>query len=116
MSKRYWKLRVEDIIICTERINIYVDNMNYEDFTSDQKTIDAVVRNLEIIGEASKNIPTEIIRKFDNINWEGIIGLRNRIAHVYFGLDLKIIWRITQDEVPILQKQMTEILSSSAES
>ena len=112
MSKRHWKLRVEDMLNCAENIQAYLGNMNYEEFAQDQKTIDAVVRNLEIIGEASKNIPDEIKEKHNDIVWHRIEGLRNRIIHAYFDVDLKIIWRIVQDEIPDLRIQMLEILES----
>jgi len=112
MSKRHWKLRVEDIITSAERIQDYIKSMTYEEFASDQKTVDAVIRNLEIIGEASKFIPEELMEKFNYINWEGIIGLRNIIAHFYFGIDLQIIWRITQDQLPDFVKQIQKLLST----
>lgn len=113
MSKsQYWKLRVEDILVCIQRIQEYLANLNYEDFSNDQKTIDAVIGNLEIIGEAANRIPKEITEKFNNINWEGMIGLRNIIAHQYFDIDLRIIWRIANEQIPKLKKQLLEILSS----
>lgn len=113
MSKsRYWKLRVEDILVRIQRIQKYLADLNYEEFSNDQKTIDAVVRNLEIIGEAANRIPKEITEKFNSINWEGIIGLRNIIAHQYFDVDLRIIWRIANDQIPELKEQLQKILSS----
>jgi uncharacterized protein with HEPN domain len=110
MSKRHWKLRIQDVITCATRIQDYLNGMNYEQFAIDQKTIDAVIRNLEIIGEASKSIPEEIMQEDNNINWEGIIALRNVLAHMYFDVDLKIIWRITQDNIPDLIIQMESLL------
>jgi uncharacterized protein with HEPN domain len=84
--------------------------MEFEDFNRDRKTIDAVVRNLEIIGEASKNIPDETKILYQDIDWKGIIGLRNRIAHEYFGVSLTIVWNIIKKELPRLKKQMIQIL------
>jgi len=81
MSRRDWKLFVEDILESIELIESYVANMNFENFKNDRKTIDAVVRNFEIIGEAARYIPAEIKTKYQNIDWKGMIGLRNRIAH-----------------------------------
>ena len=68
--------------------------MDFDNFQSDRKTVDAVVRNLEIIGEAAKNIPDVIKDDDQDIDWKGLIGLRNRIAHEYFGIDHSIIWNI----------------------
>ena len=91
MSKRVWKLFLEDILECIGKIEKYIEGMEFEDFESDSKTIDAVVRNLEVIGEASKNIPENVKAKYPNVYWKGVVGLRNRIIHEYFGVDLKII-------------------------
>lgn len=110
MSKREWKLFVEDILESIELIEEYVAKMEFEDFKKDRKTIDAVVRNLEIIGEASKNIPDEIKSSYQEVDWKGIIGLRNRIAHEYFGVSLTIVWNIIQQELPRLKKQFKQIL------
>ena len=74
-----------------------------------KRTVDAVVRNLEIIGEASKYIPDDIKGKLPNVDWRRIIGLRNRITHEYFGVSLKIIWQIIKDELPALKEQMKEV-------
>ena len=114
MSKRHWRLRVEDIVIGANRIQDYIKGMDYEKFADNQITIDAVIRNLEIIGEASKNIPEEIMNEFSDINWEGIIALRNILAHMYFDVDLKIIWRVTQDHIPDLITQMNKISELSS--
>ena len=109
MSKREWKLFVEDILESIELVESYVANMNFDDFKNDRKTIDAVVRNLEIIGEAARNISDEIKNKYQNVDWKGMIGLRNRIAHRYFGINLTIIWEILKQELPPLKEKMKQI-------
>ena len=106
MSNREWKLFVEDILESIELIESYVHTMELSDFTKDRKTIDAVVRNFEIIGEASKFIPENIKNKYADIDWKGIIGLRNRIAHEYFGISVPIVWDIIKTELPRLKNQM----------
>ena len=80
MSKRDRTLFVEDILESIELIWDYTKGLDYEDFTRDRKTVDAVVRNLEIIGEASKYISNDVKGRFNNVDWKGIAGLRNRIA------------------------------------
>ena len=110
MSKREWKLFVEDILESVELIEGYIAKMEFEDFKRDRKTIDAVVRNLEIIGEASNNIPNDIKSVYKEVDWKGIIGLRNRIAHEYFGVSLTIVWNIIKQELPHLKEQMKQIL------
>ena len=110
MSKREWKLFVEDILESIELIENYIGNLEFNDFSKDRKTIDAVVRNFEIIGEASKYIPDYIKEKHADVDWIGIVGLRNRIAHEYFGISLEIVWNIVKQELPKLQNQMKQIL------
>jgi len=113
MSKREWKLFIEDILESIRLIKNYVENMGFDDFKNDRKTIDAVVRNLEIIGEASRFIPDEIKEKYENADWKGIVGLRHRIAHEYFDISLSIVWHIVMKELPTLEDQMKEILEQS---
>jgi len=84
MSKREWKLYAEDILESLDLISQYIGVMDFDDFKEDRKTIDAVARNLEIIGEASKFIPDYIKRKYSDVDWAGMVGLRNRITHDYF--------------------------------
>jgi len=110
MSKREWRLFVEDILESIELVQTYVKGMSFEDFKNDRKTIDAVVRNFEIIGEASKFIPEEIKKKYQNIDWKGIIGLRNRIAHEYFDISLIIVWHIITEELPAIKEHMNKLL------
>lgn len=104
---------MEDIIESIGLIRSYVENMYFDDFERDRKTIDAVVRNFEIIGEASKFIPDDIRMKYENVDWKGIVGLRNRIAHEYFDISLSIVWHIVTKELPILEEQMKGILEQS---
>ena len=110
MSKREWKLFVEDILESIGLIEDYVKGMDFNEFKKDRKTIDAVVRNFEIIGEASRNIPEEIKNKYPDIDWKGMIGLRNRIAHEYFGVNLTIIWNILKNDLPLLKEKIKRIL------
>lgn len=110
MSKRNWKLYIEDILECIEKIERYIGDFQFDEFKNDSKTIDAVVRNLEIIGEASRNIPEEIKNKYSEIPWRDIVDFRNRIAHEYFGISLSIAWYIIKQELPKLKQQIKQIL------
>ncbi len=109
MSKRDWTLFLEDILESIELIESYVKGMDVGSFTGDRKTVDAVVRNFEIIGEAAKSIPSDIKEKHQSVDWSGMIGLRNRIAHEYFGLSVPIIWKIVTDDLPQLKKEIARI-------
>lgn len=82
--------------------------MSFEEFAQSPLIIDAVVRNIEIIGEASKNIPMERQNKFKDIPWQKSKGIRNRIVHAYFTIDISIIWFIVTNELPVLNKNLAE--------
>lgn len=107
MSDRHPKLLLEDILNSAEKTITYTHNLTFEEFLADSKTIDAVVRNFEIIGEAANRLPEEIKDNSPNINWFKIRGLRNRIVHNYFGIDYKIIWATKEDYLDELIGQIT---------
>jgi len=113
MSKRTPKLLLEDIIESAEKILQYTNGISFEEFSKDNKTVDAVIRNFEIIGEASNLLPDEIKDKYSEIDWHRIRGFRNRIVHDYFGVDLQIIWKIIFDQIPGLITEITKILPYS---
>ena len=110
MSKRTPKLLLEDIQESAEKILEYIENMSFEEFSKDNKTIDAVIRNFEIIGEASNLLPDEIKDKYPEIEWHRIRGFRNRVVHDYFGVDLQIVWKITSDQIPSLISEITSAI------
>jgi len=96
MSKRQPKLLLEDILESAEKIIDHTRDLSYDDFIADNKTIDAVVRNFEIIGEAASRLPDEFKDGHPEIDWHKLRGLRNRIVHHYFGIDHSIIWSIKE--------------------
>jgi len=112
MSKRQPQLLLEDILDSAEKIITYTEDLNYDEFIADSKTIDAVVRNFEIIGEAANRLPDEFRDSHDKIDWHKIRGLRNRIVHHYFGIDYSIIWLIKEDFLPELINQIAELLQN----
>ena len=109
MSPRNWEMRLEDILISIERIHTYIAGMNYAEWARDHKTIDAVTRNLEIIGEAANNIPWEIMTRFADIPWNHMRGMRNMLAHEYFGVDIEVIWKTAIEDLPELKEQIERI-------
>lgn len=110
MPPRSWRLRVEDILTAIGRIQSYTSDMTFESFCADDKTVDAVARNIEIVGEASRHIPTDVQNRYPALPWTDMRGLRNIAAHEYFQLDLSILWDTVQKDLPPLLPLLKEIL------
>jgi uncharacterized protein with HEPN domain len=100
MKERSPKLFVSDILDCMKKILTYTSGLTFEKFEYDTMVVDAVIRNLEIIGEASRNIPEDLREKYSDISWKNMIGLRNIILHDYFGIDYDTIWKIITVNIP----------------
>lgn len=111
MSERKPEFLLEDILDASEKIISYTKEMSIDNFRIDDKTIDAVIRNFEIIGEAVNRLPDEFKIQYSEINWKRIRGFRNRIAHDYFGIDLNIVWKIIENQLPELIKNIKKIIS-----
>ncbi len=109
MSKRDSKLLLADILDAVEKIKKYTSGLTYDMFIEDSKTLDAVIRNFEIIGEAANQLPEEFKDKYPAIEWFRIIGFRNRIVHDYMGVDYKIVWTIVQNYIDKLSADIIEI-------
>ena len=109
------KLLIEDILEAIERIEEYTNNMDFKDFLNDRKTQDAVIRNLEVIGEAAKNIPEELKAKSREIPWREMVGLRNILIHGYFIVDLEIIWNILSNELEPVKVTLRKFLMESSD-
>lgn len=100
MPKRDVALLLDDIRTAIDKIERYATGLDHDAFMADEKTVDAVVRNLEVIGEAVRQIPADFASTHPAVPWQRIAGLRNRIVHSYFGLDLEIVWQILQRDLP----------------
>ena len=109
MSKRKPSLLLEDMIESGEKILAYTSGQTFDQFIADSKTIDAVIRNFEIIGEAANRLPEEFKDKYPDINWQQMRGYRNRIVHEYFGIDYEIVWQIKETLLPDLLNQLKTI-------
>jgi uncharacterized protein with HEPN domain len=110
MSKREISLLLEDIRDACQKILAYTAGMNYDDFISDDKTIDAVVRNFEIIGEAANRVPEDFKSDHQEIEWRKIIAFRHRIIHEYFGINYEMVWKIKEENVPELKDFMEQAI------
>ena len=109
MSKRQPELLIDDILESCSKILAYTDGYTFEDFCKDNKTIDAVIRNFEIIGEATGRLPEVFKDQHPEIDWHKIRGFRNRIVHDYFGIDYSIVWEIRSHYLPTLTDKLKSI-------
>jgi len=108
--KRDYMLYINDILDSILKIEEFVSDMNYKEFVDDDKTSSAVVRKLEIIGEATKNIPKEIRMKYKEIPWSDIARMRDKIIHFYFGVDYEIVWKVIKERLPEVKQQIKRVL------
>ncbi len=114
MSRRNDVELIQDIFESINRIIPYTENINYEQFKKDLKTQDAVVRNIEIMGEAVKSLSEKIKSQHSEIPWKNIAGTRDKLIHDYFGVNIDIIWNIVLNEIPNLQLKIEKIDHSRA--
>ncbi len=114
MSKkeRDYILFLEDIRNAIEKIERYTKNITFEKLCENDMAIDAIVRNLEIIGEASKNVPENIKRKYPFVEWKEAVGFRNVLIHNYFGIDLEAVWDTIMKNLPSLKNNIIKVLQS----
>ena len=106
-------LFLADIELSCKKVKRYTSGVTYQDFTHDDEKYDAVLRNLEIIGEAVKHIPAEIRERYPQIKWRKIAGFRDIVAHNYFGISDELVWDIVQNEIPSLHKFIKVLLKES---
>ena len=111
-DRRDWRLRLSDIRDSAEKIFQYVQGMDFETFSQDQRTIDAVVRNFEIIGEASRHVPDEFKSANSHISWQEMNRMRNRLIHAYFGVNVTVVWDTIVNDLPPLLSSIRELVES----
>jgi uncharacterized protein with HEPN domain len=100
---------------CIIKILSYTEGYDYNRFSEDDKTIDAVVRNVEIIGEATKHLSDEIKKMDSQIPWKAIAGMRDKLVHDYFGVDKRFVWNTVKDDIPFLQGKINFLLDQIEE-
>lgn len=105
---------LEDILDAMGKAELLVEGVTYDQFAEDFRINFAVVRALEIIGEATKRLPISLREKYPDIPWRGMAGLRDRIVHEYDTVDMEILWAVVRDEIPRLRPQIQQIIDDHA--
>jgi len=101
---------LKDILESIEKIEKFIKGLGFDDFSKDDKTIYAVIRALEIIGEATKNLPDSLKEEYPEVPWRKMTGTRDKVIHGYFGVDLEVIWRTITRNIPIIKPLIKDIL------
>jgi uncharacterized protein with HEPN domain len=109
MKGRVYRDYIDDILAHADRAEAFVSGMKFDDFKADEKTQFAVIRCLEVIGEASKRIPDEIRVRHPTIPWRAMTGMRDKLSHDYFGVDVHVVWHTVKSELPSLKVALGQI-------
>jgi uncharacterized protein with HEPN domain len=108
--KRDYGLYLDDILDAISKIEQYTEGQDLEKFMKDDKTIDAVIRNFSIIGEAAKHIPADIRKKYPDIPWKEMAGMRDKLIHEYFGIKFDIVWETIKNRLPEVKPEIETVL------
>ena len=100
---------VEHILDCIRKIKEFSEGLSFKEFSGNELVQDAIIRNIEIIGEASKKISTDTKQIYFEISWKEIAGMRDKLIHDYLGVDVEVVWRTIKEDIPILERQIREI-------
>lgn len=101
---------IQDILDAIVEIKEFIQGMRFENFAKEKKAINAVVRSLEVIGEATKKIPEDLRERYPQIPWRRMAGMRDKLIHEYFGIDLEIIWEVINNELPPVKPMIQRVL------
>lgn len=111
--KRDYRDFLEDILSSIDETQSFTEGVSFTDFTADRKTVNAVLRSLEVIGEAAKNLPDGVRSRAPEVPWKYMAGMRDKLAHEYFGVDLRIVWTVVKEELPDLRPKIEKLANDS---
>jgi len=112
LPRRQWDIRIDDIIAATEKVLRYTEGMDKAAFVADERTVDAVVRNLMVIGEAARCVPDDVVAANPQIPWARMRGMRNLVVHEYFGVDVDVLWDTVTGNLPGLLPLLRDLLDA----
>jgi len=113
---RDYKLFIKDIVEAIKDIEVFIGEMDYEGFLRDKKTQKAVVWQIHVIGEATKNLPESVRQKYKEVPWKYMARIRDKIAHFYFGIDYEIVWKVVKERLPEIKLAVKKILKELTKS
>ena len=108
--KRVWRDHVADIFAAIQEVEDFTRGMEYEQFALDKKTVNAVVRSLEVMGEAAKRIPEDVRERYPDVPWKRMTGMRDKLIHEYSGVDLEFVWNVVKAELPPIKPLVEQAL------
>ena len=109
--KRDYNFYIKDILQSIIQIEIFVEGMDYKEFLHDEKTASAVIRKLEIIGEAAKHIPARVRQAHPKLPWNEMARMRDKLIHGYFGVDYEIVWKVVKERLPDVKSSLEKIIA-----
>ena len=114
-ESREWRFYIEDMLRFAEKALAYTEGLDRAAFIADERTYDATLRNIELIGEAATHVPHEVQHAHPGVPWHAIVGARNRLAHGYLQISDSVIWSIIEDAIPALLPELRDILDIAAD-
>lgn len=115
MRESDFRVYVQDILEAIKRIDNYLEGLTFNEFLKDKKTVDAVIRNFAVIGEAAKHIPVSLKRKHPEVAWKRMAGMRDKVIHEYFGVDLHILWDTAKIDLPASKPLLEQLLKEKSQ-
>lgn len=112
---RDYRLYLEDILEAICRIERYVEGLDFDRFREDDRTVDAVIKNLAVIGEAAKHVPPAIRRKYPDVPWKQMAGMRDKLVHEYFGVMFDVLWKTVRERLPQVKSNIEAVLREMEE-